>query len=159
METILRQLNLIQSKLNPGELTLLEIKDILGKVPSIKDFEKFTTFKTEKYQRNSVLSFSSFELVCICWLPGQASSIHSHGVTSGGMRVVSGKIFEEEYETPQGKVERKRIHQVGDCGWVTPNTLHRVGNASDVPAVTIHLYSPPFKTVAVQLITLDVMAS
>ena len=149
METILRQLEEIQNRKIQGELTLTMIQKILGEPFSLRNFQRFTLFKEQKYQRNTVLWYPTFELVCICWLPGQASSIHSHGVTSGGMRVVQGSVFEENYSNAHEKPLNRVIHEVGRCGWVTPNTLHRVGNASNSPAVTIHLYSPPFQTAAV----------
>ena len=45
-----------------------------------KDWREFALFCPHKYARNLVEFNDNFELIILCWLPGQESPIHNHSV-------------------------------------------------------------------------------
>lgn len=140
MEQIVAKLKQVEH-----EIDLNFIYELLTAQSTLKDFRQYVRFDEEKYQRNVILKTNFYELVCVCWLPGQFSSIHSHGTSFGAMRILEGQVTEDLYLTPDNPVYQRRIYTPSDCSKVTPETLHSVGNTSDKPASSLHLYSPPFQ--------------
>ena len=45
-----------------------------------QDWREFALFNTIKYSRNLLEFNENFELIVLCWLPGQESPIHNHSV-------------------------------------------------------------------------------
>lgn len=45
-----------------------------------KDWREFALFCPHKYARNLLEFNDNFELILLCWLPGQESPIHNHSV-------------------------------------------------------------------------------
>ncbi|MHC4453004.1 MAG: cysteine dioxygenase, partial [Planctomycetota bacterium] len=62
------------------------------------DSEGFVQFNEARYARNVVFANEHFELVYICWRPGQASAIHDHGESWCLYLVVDGEFEEELFE-------------------------------------------------------------
>lgn len=44
------------------------------------DWKEFALFCPLKYSRNLIEINENFELIILCWLPGQESPIHNHSV-------------------------------------------------------------------------------
>ena len=57
------------------------------------DCSNYRKFKCATYTRNRVHLNEHFELVVICWEPGQASSIHDHGRSNCLYRVIQGTMI------------------------------------------------------------------
>jgi cysteine dioxygenase len=123
---------------------------------------------TKSYTRNLVATdHQTYTLLVLVWTPGRASAIHDHPCDGCWMRVLSGSIRECRYalkETPccgggdgvsatcleciQDDVYQEgQVLHIEDClGY------HKVENPSfSKPAVTMHLYSPPFERCRVWL--------
>jgi len=149
--------------LEPAELSD-RIKALLGQYTQTqKDWEKYCLFSDLHYTRNLVCTSEKFELIVVCWKPGQASRIHNHASSNCWMGVLQGPMVESLYNKVQdGQVicERAFPSQAGD---VCPNLeqtavneynkgqvayihdgigLHRVA-AGPVDGVTLHCYAPP----------------
>lgn len=45
-----------------------------------QDWREFALFNSIKYSRNLLEFNENFELIVLCWLPGQESPIHNHSV-------------------------------------------------------------------------------
>jgi predicted metal-dependent enzyme (double-stranded beta helix superfamily) len=72
----------------------------------------------------------SFSVVALVWRPGQRTPIHDH-VTWCAFGVIQGVEHEELFELDEG----------GDvCGFAPPGDIHRVRNAGDETAISIHVY-------------------
>jgi len=110
------------------------------------EFGDFHRFTDERYARNTVFLNEYVELVVICWMGGQASSIHDHGASNCLYLVVDGTMQEEMFRLDaDGRPERtsKRIYARGDITVAAPTDVHRIVNPGDGGLVTVHLYSPP----------------
>ncbi|MDA2812527.1 cysteine dioxygenase family protein [Nocardiopsis sp. RSe5-2] len=88
----------------------------------------------------------AFSVVALVWLPGQCTPVHDHVAWC-----VTGVHIGAEDETryalagPEGD---RHLVPVGatvngagsTCGFAPPGDIHRVANAGDGPAVSIHVY-------------------
>ena len=86
----------------------------------------------------------SFSIVALVWLPGQVTAIHDH-VTWCVFGVIQGIEWEELFElddqhTRLGEAGY-RLNRTGEVGgFAPPGDIHRVRNAGDVTAISIHIY-------------------
>jgi 3-mercaptopropionate dioxygenase len=86
----------------------------------------------------------SFSIVALVWQPGQVTPIHDH-VTWCVFGVVQGSEQEELFtldEELRVLVEAGVVtHETGDVsGFAPPGDIHRVLNAGDETAISIHVY-------------------
>lgn len=80
------------------------------------------------------------EVWLISWLPGQSTGFHDHGGSSGAFAVVYGELAEH---VPYGAGAARLAVTPGDTRSFGPSYVHDVRNESAVPAVSVHIYSPP----------------
>lgn len=83
-----------------------------------------------------------YEAWLLGWAPGQHVGMHDHGDAAGAFFVVHGSLREIVPERRRSIVDLR----TGQTGVVSHGQLHDVGNASDGPALSIHVYSPPLTT-------------
>lgn len=103
-------------------------------------------FDSECYLRRRLFLNRSWEILMLCWLPGQRTAIHDHGASWGSTLVLMGELTERTYRAQAGKsLEVKDDTRLG-TGKVTvesQQTIHEVSNQGLGPAASLHLYSPP----------------
>jgi 3-mercaptopropionate dioxygenase len=113
--------------------------------PSILTAEQRTgdpeTYKSEVIHSEPDGSFS---IVALVWLPGQVTPIHDH-VTWCVFGVIQGMEREELFALDnRGSclVEAgHRVNRTGEVsGFAPPGDIHRVRNAGDTTAISIHIY-------------------
>jgi len=118
---------------------------------SERDASRYLHFRETFYTRNLICRTEDFELLALCWEPGQITPIHDHADSEGWMYGLAGEVEEVRYrcETPEGgparvtRIEDGRVgvgkvaHINDDIAW------HTVGNPTGERAVSLHLYSPP----------------
>jgi len=113
------------------------------------EWKEFVHFDPFRYTRSLVSLDKDYSLMVCCWNNGHATPIHSHGPTvRSWVKVLSGRMHMKKFSgtARNASLVSRREFEEGDlidfnefCG------LHLLGNASeDNPAVTLHLYSPPF---------------
>jgi len=110
------------------------------------DLGGYRCFRDECYARNTVVATDHFELVVICWKPGQASAVHDHGKSHCLYLIVSGDMTEELYEKDGKGPPRKTRVRNWSRGTITISAgtdIHRIANHGSEPLTTIHIYSPP----------------
>jgi predicted metal-dependent enzyme (double-stranded beta helix superfamily) len=86
----------------------------------------------------------SFSVVALVWQPGQVTAIHDH-VTWCVFGVIQGVEHEELFTLDEERgclVEAgTRANVVGEVsGFAPPGDIHRVRNAGDDTAISIHIY-------------------
>lgn len=79
----------------------------------------------------------------ICWMDGHDTGFHDHDGSAGALTVVSGALREERlrFGVPVGHTLR-----IGDGITFAPSAIHRVSHARGEPAVSLHAYSPPLRS-------------
>jgi len=138
----------------------IDADEVQGVMESYKasrsDWEKYASFDPYRYTRNLVDEGNGkFNLIVLCWGEGQGSGIHDHVNSHCFMKVIDGQVQETLYGWPVEGVEnekikmlRKNVYGMNQVAYINDNIgLHRVENPSHTnPAVSLHLYSPPFQT-------------
>jgi 3-mercaptopropionate dioxygenase len=113
--------------------------------PSILTAEQ-RTGDPETYRSHVLYSEAdgSFSIVALVWRPGQVTRIHDH-VTWCVFGVIQGMEYEELFTlNREGEclVEAGySVNKTGDVsGFAPPGDIHRVRNAGDRTAISIHIY-------------------
>jgi mannose-6-phosphate isomerase-like protein (cupin superfamily) len=83
----------------------------------------------------------------LTWLPGQSTDLHDHGGSAGAFLVVAGALTEQVVRAgaPEPVVPREVSLAEGAVRAFGPRHVHRVVNAGDVPAVSLHVYAPALR--------------
>jgi predicted metal-dependent enzyme (double-stranded beta helix superfamily) len=77
----------------------------------------------------------------ICWMDDHDTGFHDHDLSAGAVGVVAGAVQEDRLVLGGGTVSR--VAGAGESFTFAASDIHRVVHAGEVPAVTIHAYSPP----------------
>ncbi|KAF3430236.1 hypothetical protein E2986_05480 [Frieseomelitta varia] len=115
------------------------------------------------YTRNLVDEGNGrFNLMVLCWGEGHGSAIHDHANAHCVMKILQGELCETRYAWPKKRndetkepeelqeLERNTIGLNEICYINDSLGLHRVENPSTAnPAISLHLYSPPFSSCSV----------
>jgi cysteine dioxygenase len=136
---------------------------------SAEELRPFTFWRDDYYTRNLIFRDDKFEVMAICWKPGQKTVIHSHNGALGWMTVPQGEVAVHDYKYVScDHPERQNVVGI-DClaggheieldrtgsvhVHVSSNiyrvdklhTIHQIENVdpSQVGVVSVHIYSPP----------------
>jgi len=160
-------------KLRSFEQSLITRDGVLDFCSSVQitdsSLKPYVFFDDKFYTRNLIYRDNMFEVMTICWQPGQKTAVHTHNgqlcwmiTQRGALAVVDYKWIgcdHPEYQNVVGldcvagsehtKLEVIREIEAGAGGPVLTadklQTIHRLYNLSDhkEPAVSIHVYSRP----------------
>ena len=143
--------------MNRQEVAALTHEDLLDRVTRLRLSNELiasrTRFATTDYARNLVCRTPEFELLVLCWRPGQHSTIHDHGGSLNAIKVYSGQLTSRLYEPADGTPPQavgparqigERVTRPGDeLAGIDRQGIHQLANASDADLITIHVYAPP----------------
>lgn len=106
-------------------------------------------FEDAGYFRKRLFRDREWEMLLLCWLPGQTTVIHDHMTSWGATLVLAGEVTESLFRWHgEGRpLEKKAARALGARKTTveTLTTLHKVENASKTLALSLHLYSPPLR--------------
>ena len=121
----------------------------------------FLHWDTQHYTRNLVDKTPFYELIAICWEPGQVSSVHNHQGQNCWMAAPVGKLLIQNYRTvfedlASGKCKLEPTDTVEmtisqPCAVNPAEPVHRVFNPRELNAraVSLHVYSHPIDSCVV----------
>jgi cysteine dioxygenase len=160
----------LHRELSTGGLDTVDVSRIQHLMTSYasnkSDWDQYAHFDfSKRYTRNLVDDGNGkFNLMILCWTNGQESPIHDHSNSHCIMKVLEGELLETRYAWPEkdGKLNKNTenmVHEemkvtdearcgLDECVYIHDKIgLHRVTNPSETqPAVSLHLYTPPFET-------------
>lgn len=136
------------------------------------DWKKFAKFDRFRYTRNLVDEGNGkFNLMILCWGPDHGSAVHDHADAHCFMKMLQGTLSEVRFSWPDQDQQRREGLEdeeadeegrpleelsrtdlrLDDVAYINDSMgLHRVENPSHSdPAVSLHLYSPPFSSCSV----------
>ena len=90
-----------------------------------------------------LLATERYEAWVIGWTPGQAVDLHDHGEAVGALTVVEGCL--DELVLRVGGLRRRSLPQ-GITVRLPAGLVHDVVAPGDGPATSVHVYSPPLRT-------------
>jgi len=108
-------------------------------------------FANDGYARNLVCRTPSFELLVLCWRPGQESTIHDHAGSLNAIRVRSGELTSRLFHpagaaapgpVPVEQTAEDRLGPDADVIGVDRGGIHQLANTSTDDLVTVHVYAP-----------------
>lgn len=151
-------------------ITKVRVREFLESCPiTANALSSYTFWREGAYTRNLIYRDGLFEVMAICWGPGQKTPIHTHNGQLGWMSVVQGEILTHHYRyvrcsAPENQnvigmdclagahnVELDRLETVkcsNDGQILTVDklqTIHQIENADPARSgcVSLHVYSKP----------------
>ena len=136
-----------------GGLAPLELKRLLTELKAGRAdwslLAPHVAFDPQGYVRKRLFRNREWEVLLLCWLPGQKTVVHDHGGSWGATLMIAGEMNESLFRW-QGEGRPMRLAESRDIGLKrvtveTTATVHRVENRSTAPALSLHIYSPPLR--------------
>ncbi len=128
-----------------GRKGYLEILDRIA-IP-VEDFEPYCRWNDKHYTRNCISRTADFELLVICYEPGQRTSIHDYSTEEAWVHPLFGSVVEERFEYIPGQPLRKVSSAKLDPGSFSylhnGRGIHRYTNAESGRSITLNLYAKP----------------
>lgn len=124
-------------------------------------FRHHIQFCSQGYQRRLLCRTPRFDLLILCWQPGQASSIHDHADSLNVTRVYRGTLTARTFEPiapvtsnrccPNNRMAIVQEQQLSknQITAVDRYQIHQLANTSDENLVTLHLYARPLHQIQV----------
>jgi cysteine dioxygenase len=127
----------------------------------------YVNFAGDTYTRNLIYSDELFEVMALCWSPGQRTVIHTHNGQLGWMSVEQGALAVVNYKylscnaadnqnvvgmdclagATELDLERREVQECFPGGAVNTvdkvQTIHQVVMQGKEPAISLHIYSRP----------------
>ena len=135
------------------------VADILGAYARAHaDWRDFALFEAGSYTRNLVTRNTWFEMLLLCWSPGQESPIHNHAGQNCWMAVLEGDIEEQQFDCPPESsppassvcslvLRGTKTFAAGKVAFINDDIgLHRVRPRAGTAGVSLHVYSRPIDT-------------
>ncbi len=114
------------------------------------DLMDYAYWKEEGYTRNCIERTDDFELLLLCWNPGDSTPIHCHGEQRCWVYQVSGRMKEviyKENEDNNINPDSERRLKSGDICYMDDSLgYHTLHNNSDARSMSLHLYARPIDT-------------
>ena len=125
---------------------------------TVDDVRDFLHYEDDCYCRNLVAESPWFNMLVLCWKSGQRSPIHDHAESVCAFKVLTGVCSETAYGfSPCGQVFplATRDFHAGEIIASHDSDTHQVSNLQPEGTclVTLHIYSPPLKTMKIYSIT------
>jgi cysteine dioxygenase len=111
-----------------------------------------TRFAAHEYARNLLCRTPRFELLVLCWRPGQHSTIHDHGGSLNAIKVRHGELTSRLYAPTRGtppqadgpvRLVEQQTAGAGAMAGIGREGIHQLANETGGDLVTVHLYAPP----------------
>lgn len=115
----------------------------------VAELEPHATWHPKHYTRNILAQRPGYELLLICFGPGQRTSIHDYDSAHAYVRPVLGEVVEERFRLDaSGRPELVRTTSL-HSGIISHlgggDSIHRFENVGDGRAMTLNLYAPPLR--------------
>lgn len=112
-----------------------------------RDLEPYFRWNSRHYTRTCIHRNEHFELLVICYEPGQRTSIHDYDSQTAWIHPVIGEVVEERYapitEGGLHLLQEKHLKPGADDSLTNGNSIHRFINPGPGRAVTLNLYARP----------------
>ena len=139
------------------EFTCDYVYEYLGDHPvDVASIEKFFFWSPNFYTRNLIYKDDRFEMMAICWEPGQVSRVHNHCDQRCWMTVPVGRLkgqnfAVDEMDESRGycKLRETDAFELAECLAAKvelEEPIHQILNLPefDDRAVSLHIYSKPY---------------
>lgn len=119
--------------------------------PAADELASHEQFDAARYRRNTVREATGYQVLVLCWRPGQRSPVHNHAGSACGVRILKGTAAETLYDVRDPDRPLPTATRLLRPGAVTTSfdrDAHRI-TALVEPLVTLHVYNPPLRDMTV----------
>lgn len=112
----------------------------------LTEFNPYVHWSQDHYTRNCIVREKNFELILLCWEPGQKTAIHCHGGEECWVYIIDGNIMESHYEilNDQLKIKDKIKLFAGQKSFMSDDLgYHTLENNQNKRTISLHLYMNP----------------
>lgn len=159
------------ASLGSGPITTDRVLDLLlDKKPEARSLDKYVHFSKDFYTRNLIYRDPLFEVMAVCWMPGQRTVIHTHNGQLGWMSVERGALAVINYQwqgcnasenqnlmgldclagATELDLERREVQECYPEGPINTvnktHTIHQVVVQGKEPVISLHVYSRPIES-------------
>lgn len=137
-----RKVEQILRDLPAGDLdvdALAKLVEAVGDDPTI--WEPLIVVDPDRRRYRLAYEDDRLDLWVLSWMPGQATGLHDHGISSVALTAIQGEVMEQHLVI--GEQPRERILSPGAVHTGPAGYIHAVRHHDGEPALTIHAYSPP----------------
>jgi len=147
-------MNLVETieelKHSASRLTLPDLRKlILDLKPLSSEITPYVQFTENKYARNLVYKNRNFEVLVLCWRPGQRSPIHDHGNSICTVYTVDGLLSADNYRKSAGghiRADYSEDFKPGSVLSIQTTEIHQVSNLQEsTDLVSLHFYLAPLE--------------
>ena len=138
--------NLVKALESLGQCTPESVHGVVSECDiGIEDLEDWIDYDypvSDSYGRKMVHDGGFFEVMVMCWRPGDYSAIHDHGKAEFGAVKIFGDVEHAIFKLEDQKfttISRERVKS-GTTLKVTPSLIHQMGNHGESNFFTLHVY-------------------
>ena len=131
----------------PGSRTPHALGEVVAAVAGRPDcWRHHVRFDAAKRWSMRLHADDDLDVWLISWTPDQSTALHDHGGSAGALTVVDGGLT--ELTAAPKDLHRLLRHELvpGQVRAFGPRHIHDVVNARAAPAVSVHAYSPPLRS-------------
>ena len=116
------------------------------------DVLPYATFSPSSHTRNCLELNERFELILLCWEPGQMTGIHDHGGEECWVYFMDSLFEEIIYQRSQSKLKQTQSKTAtnGSISYMSDFLgVHSLKNAGNRRGFSLHLYAKPMRSCVV----------
>ncbi|MCS5660862.1 MAG: cysteine dioxygenase family protein [Dehalococcoidia bacterium] len=138
--------NLVKTLENLEQFTPESVHEVVSEcdigIEDLKDWIDYDYPVSDSYGRKMVHDGGFFEVMVMCWRPGDYSAIHDHGKAEFGAVKIFGDAEHASFKLDGGKlttIVRER-NESGTTLKVTASLIHQMGNPGEKNFFSLHVY-------------------
>ena len=110
----------------------------------IEAYLPYMYWDKESYTRNCIVRTEQYELILLCWEPGQETPIHCHGGEECWVKILKGTIKEKRYRDDEDSEELIKqgtvVQEAPGLSYMNDEMgFHSLHNQSEGRALSLHL--------------------
>ncbi len=152
LEDFIREMHQIPTR----DLRLEHLKELFGRLDLSETLvNEHINFASDTYSRNLICRTPRFDMLCLCWRPGQVTVIHDHAGSLNVTRVSQGELTARIFKVhdrplPGRALVKQEIEEhlgSADFSTVDYGQIHQLENTSNQDLITVHVYAKPLKDI------------
>ncbi len=117
-------------------------------VINLSDVQPYASWDQKSYTRTTLEQNEDFELLLLCWEPGQSTVIHDHNGQQGWIHIIQGELTEETFDIQKSggipSLKSKTTFKPGEVSYRNDDIgVYRIENTSHDKSISLHLYVKP----------------
>jgi cysteine dioxygenase len=151
MQGPIKSLNQLLNNLKTTTKTEYKSIGATLKIP-LEDIRPYAFWSTNHYTRNCIIREANYELILLCWEPGQETPVHCHGGEECWVYIIDGQIEETHFQFDGDELTSESMTKLesGQKSFMDDQIgYHKLVNKTNSRAMSLHLYMDTIDTCTV----------